>query len=161
MLLRWIPAPDKWLKVNCDGSVIQPNGLATTGGIICNSFGPRLGVFVANLGSCTITRAELCATSIGLEMAWNMGARKVHLQVDSLVTVLAIIGQSSDDSRHCHMRETGRWKSTTFSEGKTVLRTSLPIMVIASTLVPILILLVTRISKEQFRRILSGFVFPI
>ncbi|CAN1152791.1 Putative ribonuclease H protein At1g65750 [Linum perenne] len=48
-LLRWIPAPDEWVTVNCDGSVLQPNGLAAAGGIIRNSSGRRLGVFTANL----------------------------------------------------------------------------------------------------------------
>ncbi|CAN1846368.1 Putative ribonuclease H protein At1g65750 [Linum perenne] len=102
-LLRWIPAPDEWITVNCDGSVLQPNGLVAASGIIRNSCGRRLGVFAANLGSCTIMWAELRAASIGLEMAWNIGARKVHLQVDSLATVHAITGQSSDDSRHSHI----------------------------------------------------------
>ncbi|CAN1794490.1 Putative ribonuclease H protein At1g65750 [Linum perenne] len=102
-LLRWILAPDEWLTVNCDGSVIQPGSLAAAGGIIRNSSGRKLGVFAANLGTCTITRAELRAASIGLDMAWNMGARKVHLQVDSLVTARAITGLCSDDSRHSHV----------------------------------------------------------
>ncbi|CAN1751199.1 Putative ribonuclease H protein At1g65750 [Linum perenne] len=101
-LLRWIPAPDEWLTVNCDGSVIQPGSLAAAGGIIRNSSVRKLGVFAANLGTCTITRAELRAASISLDMAWNMGARKVHLQVDSLVAVRAITGLCSDDSRHSH-----------------------------------------------------------
>ncbi|CAN1331171.1 Putative ribonuclease H protein At1g65750 [Linum perenne] len=101
-LLRWIPAPDDWFTVNCDGSLIQPHGLATGGGIIRNSYGRKIGMFAANLGSCTIMRAELRAVAIGLELAWEMGVRKVHLQVDSQATMLAITGNWPTDSRHIH-----------------------------------------------------------
>ncbi|CAN1787613.1 Putative ribonuclease H protein At1g65750 [Linum perenne] len=99
-LLRWIPALDEWLTVNCDGSVIQPHGHAAAGGIIRNYMGRRLAVFAANLGTCTIMRAELRAAAIGLELAWNMGARKVHLQVDSQATVCAINTRQPYDYRH-------------------------------------------------------------
>ncbi|CAN1143316.1 hypothetical protein LINPERPRIM_LOCUS26456 [Linum perenne] len=63
-LLRWIPAPDEWVTVNCDGFVTQPHGLAATGGIISNNHGRRLAVFAANLGICTIMRAELRAAAL-------------------------------------------------------------------------------------------------
>ncbi|CAN1744021.1 Putative ribonuclease H protein At1g65750 [Linum perenne] len=102
-LLKWIPAPDEWLTVNCDGSVIQSHGLAAAGGIIRDNSGHRLAVFSSNLGSCTIIRAELRAAAIGLELAWGMHARKVNIQIDSNAAVLAICGQQQDDSRHSHI----------------------------------------------------------
>ncbi|CAN1162876.1 Putative ribonuclease H protein At1g65750 [Linum perenne] len=45
-------------------------------------------------------RAELRAAEIGLMIAWDRGYRKVHLQVDSLVAVTAILGDQEEDSRH-------------------------------------------------------------
>ncbi|CAN1243110.1 Transcription factor ILR3 [Linum perenne] len=102
-LLKWIPAPDDWITVNCDGSVIHPHGQATAGGIIRDSSGRRLAVFAANLGTCTITRAELRAAAIGLELAWEMQVRKVHLQTDSSTSVLAITNPQQEDSRHKHI----------------------------------------------------------
>ncbi|CAN1150941.1 Putative ribonuclease H protein At1g65750 [Linum perenne] len=101
-LLKWIPAPDDWFTVNCDGSVLQPHGLAAAGGIIRNNMGRKLGVFAANLGSCSIMRAELRAAKLGLELAWEIGARKVHLQVDSKATALAITSNILEDSRYSH-----------------------------------------------------------
>ncbi|CAN1215673.1 Putative ribonuclease H protein At1g65750 [Linum perenne] len=101
-LLRWIPDPDQWVTVNCDCSVIQPHGLAACGGIIRNSHGRRLAVFAANLGVCTIMRAELRAVVLGLELAWEMGMRKIQLQIDSQSSVLAIMRDHTDDSRHGH-----------------------------------------------------------
>ncbi|CAN1147180.1 Putative ribonuclease H protein At1g65750, partial [Linum perenne] len=77
--LRWILAPNEWVTVNCDGSVIQPYGIAAAGGIIRNIFGRRLAVFAANLDICTIMRAEIRAATNGLELAWETGAKKVLL----------------------------------------------------------------------------------
>ncbi|CAN1796452.1 Putative ribonuclease H protein At1g65750 [Linum perenne] len=45
-------------------------------------------------------RAELKAAAIGLELAWNMGARKVHLQVNSQAVVCAINTRQQYDYRH-------------------------------------------------------------
>ncbi|CAN1126155.1 Putative ribonuclease H protein At1g65750, partial [Linum perenne] len=103
-LLRWIPALNEWLTVKYDGSVIQAHDLVAVGGIICNSLGRQLGVFDANLGCCTITMVELQATTIGLELAWEMKAKKIHMQVDSQVISHAITGNRSDDLRHNHLK---------------------------------------------------------
>ncbi|CAN1292998.1 Putative ribonuclease H protein At1g65750 [Linum perenne] len=102
-LLRWIPAPDEWLTVNCDVSVIQPHGLVSAGGIIRDNSGRRLLVFAANLGFCTIMRAELRAATFGLELAWEMKASRIHLQIDSFSVVLAITGRQVEDTRHNHV----------------------------------------------------------
>ncbi|CAN1138884.1 Putative ribonuclease H protein At1g65750, partial [Linum perenne] len=99
----WIPAPDDWITVNCDGSVIHPHGQAAARGILRDSSGWRLAVFAANLGACTITRAELRAAAFGLELAWEMQFRKVHLQIDSSAAVLAITNPHQEDSRHGHI----------------------------------------------------------
>ncbi|CAN1180270.1 Putative ribonuclease H protein At1g65750 [Linum perenne] len=55
-----------------------------------------------NLGICTIMRAELRAAALGLEAAWELGARKVMLQVDSQASVRAIMEDHAEDSRHGH-----------------------------------------------------------
>ncbi|CAN1126972.1 Putative ribonuclease H protein At1g65750 [Linum perenne] len=45
-------------------------------------------------------RSELRASEIGLMIAWDRGYRKVHLQLDSLAAITAILGHSEEDSRH-------------------------------------------------------------
>ncbi|CAN1782182.1 hypothetical protein LINPERHAP1_LOCUS15698 [Linum perenne] len=45
-------------------------------------------------------RAELRSAAIGLEEAWNLGARKVLLELDSLTAVQAIEEGSGWDTRH-------------------------------------------------------------
>ncbi|CAN1801861.1 Putative ribonuclease H protein At1g65750 [Linum perenne] len=99
-LIRWIPAPDEWITVHTDGSVIQPQNLAAGGGIIRNSEGRKLAAFAANFGSCTIMRAELRAALLGMEYAWEMGARKVNVQLDSLAALSSIQADPDLDGRH-------------------------------------------------------------
>ncbi|CAN1263248.1 Putative ribonuclease H protein At1g65750 [Linum perenne] len=101
-LIRWIPAPDEWITVNTDGSVIQPQNLAAGGGIIRDSEGRKLTAFAANFGRCTIMRAELRAALLGMEYAWEMGARKVNIQLDSLAAISSIQGDPDLDGRHSH-----------------------------------------------------------
>ncbi|CAN1799960.1 Putative ribonuclease H protein At1g65750 [Linum perenne] len=99
-LIKWIPAPDEWITVNTDGSVIQPQNLAAGGGVLRNSQGYKLAAFAANFGRCTIMRAELRATALGMEYAWNIGARKVNIQLDSLAAIAAIQGEPDSDGRY-------------------------------------------------------------
>ncbi|CAN1137710.1 Putative ribonuclease H protein At1g65750 [Linum perenne] len=99
-LISWFPPPDDWVSINTDGSVIQPNSRAAAGGAIRDSQGRCLASFSANLGSCSIMRAELRAAEIGLTTAWGLGLKKVILQMDSFSAVSAIEEQLSDVSRH-------------------------------------------------------------
>ncbi|CAN1855901.1 Putative ribonuclease H protein At1g65750 [Linum perenne] len=99
-LISWIPPPDDWLKVNTDGSVIHPHSLAAAGGIIHDFQGRAIDGFSANLGACSIMRAELLAAEIGLSRAWDLGAKKVILELDSLAAVLSIQEPSEWDTRH-------------------------------------------------------------
>ncbi|CAN1792681.1 Putative ribonuclease H protein At1g65750 [Linum perenne] len=45
-------------------------------------------------------RAELRGAEMGLQTAWELGARKVILELDSLAAVLSIEGSDEFDSRH-------------------------------------------------------------
>ncbi|CAN1853756.1 Putative ribonuclease H protein At1g65750, partial [Linum perenne] len=101
-LIKWIPAPDEWITVNTDGSVTQPLSHAAGGGVIRNSHGAKLASFASNFGRCSIMRAELRAATLGLSLAWDMGFRKVNLQIDSLAAIAAIKGNPESDTRHGH-----------------------------------------------------------
>ncbi|CAN1137708.1 Putative ribonuclease H protein At1g65750 [Linum perenne] len=99
-LISWFPPPDDWVSINTDGSVIQPNSRAAAGGAIRDSQGRCLASFSANLGSCSIMRAELRAAEIGLTTAWGLGLKKVILQMDSFSAVSAIEEQEDTDHQH-------------------------------------------------------------
>ncbi|CAN1828315.1 Putative ribonuclease H protein At1g65750 [Linum perenne] len=83
--------------INTDGFVIDNQ---QWGGIPRDSPGKLLAVFAANLDRCSIMRAEVRVAEFGLCIAWDMGFRKVHLQLDSSAGVAAILGESESDSRH-------------------------------------------------------------
>ncbi|CAN0913606.1 hypothetical protein LINGRAHAP2_LOCUS28036 [Linum grandiflorum] len=53
-----------------DGSVVQLSGAAAAGGLIRDSQGQCIAAFGANLGRCTITRAEIRSAIFGLRGIW-------------------------------------------------------------------------------------------
>ncbi|CAN1157548.1 Putative ribonuclease H protein At1g65750 [Linum perenne] len=125
----WIPAPDDWVTVNTDGSVLQPQSLAAGGGLVRDSHGNKIAAFSANFGRCSIMRAELRAAALGLEVAWNSGCRKVNIQVDSTAAINAIQGDPNSSGRHCQVLQQIRnlcdrdWTTAvthTFREGNRV-----------------------------------------
>ncbi|CAN1189279.1 Putative ribonuclease H protein At1g65750 [Linum perenne] len=79
VLVQWEPAPEDFITINTGGSVLQPNRHASAGGILRDLQGRKIAAFAANLGSCSIMRAELRAAEIGLKIAWELGYRKAHL----------------------------------------------------------------------------------
>ncbi|CAN1806116.1 Putative ribonuclease H protein At1g65750 [Linum perenne] len=82
--IGWIAGPSDCIMINTDGSVLQPHSRAAAGGILRTCLGRPVSFFPANLGRCSIMRAELRAAEIGLMLAWDRGFKKVHLQLDSL-----------------------------------------------------------------------------
>ncbi|CAN1143628.1 Putative ribonuclease H protein At1g65750, partial [Linum perenne] len=56
--------------------------------------------FAANLGSYTITRAELRSVVEGLNLAWSSGFRRVAVQVDSLCAVQLLSNLAGSDHQH-------------------------------------------------------------
>ncbi|CAN1253617.1 hypothetical protein LINPERPRIM_LOCUS8360 [Linum perenne] len=45
-------------------------------------------------------RAKLRALEIGLMISWDIGYKKIHLQLDSMAAVTTILGNQEEDSRH-------------------------------------------------------------
>ncbi|CAN1838287.1 Putative ribonuclease H protein At1g65750, partial [Linum perenne] len=58
----------------------QSTGFATAGGLLRNHLGHCSAAFSANLGKCSITRADLRGILHGLDIAWSEGHRKVRIQ---------------------------------------------------------------------------------
>ncbi|CAN1259335.1 hypothetical protein LINPERPRIM_LOCUS10129, partial [Linum perenne] len=61
------------------GSHLYLISQAAAGGILRTFLGRPVKTFAANLGRCSIMRAELRAAEFGLMIAWDMGYKKVHL----------------------------------------------------------------------------------
>ncbi|CAN1144586.1 Putative ribonuclease H protein At1g65750 [Linum perenne] len=101
--ISWKPGSVNWVTVNVDGSVLRGPTRAAAGGAVRTEDGRAVGAFVANLGSCSVTRAELRGAVLGLELAWSMGYRFVELQLDSRAAI-ALIQQTGEPS-HQHALE--------------------------------------------------------
>ncbi|CAN1165563.1 Putative ribonuclease H protein At1g65750 [Linum perenne] len=70
------------------------------GGILHNYLEHSVSTFATNPGRCSIMKAELRAVEIELMIAWDGSFKKVHLQLDSLVAVTAILGNQEEDSKY-------------------------------------------------------------
>ncbi|CAN1858362.1 Putative ribonuclease H protein At1g65750 [Linum perenne] len=98
--IGWTAGPSDCIMINTDGSVLRPHSEAAAGGILRTCLGRPVSTFAANLGRCSIMRAELRGAEIGLMIVWDMGYKKVHLQLDSLGAVKDILGTQEEDTRH-------------------------------------------------------------
>ncbi|CAN1804498.1 Putative ribonuclease H protein At1g65750 [Linum perenne] len=98
--IYWTPAQEPTFTLNTDGSVKVSAQRAAAGGCLRNSEGRVIDVFAANLGNCSITRAELTGVVIGLERAWNIGIRQVEVQTDSAVVVKLVSKDALGEHQH-------------------------------------------------------------
>ncbi|CAN1802019.1 Putative ribonuclease H protein At1g65750 [Linum perenne] len=103
--VRWEPGPDGWIVLNSDGSVHQQTGRAAAGGLIRDSGGRCLLAYSMNLGSCSITRAEIRGAIEGLVRAWDAGFRKIVLRSDSKAAVSILSNVDNLDHRHASLVE--------------------------------------------------------
>ncbi|CAN1256533.1 hypothetical protein LINPERPRIM_LOCUS9355 [Linum perenne] len=55
---------------------------------------------MANLGTCSITRAELTCIATGLDRAWNIGVRDIEIQTDSNCAVNLLTKEMAADHQH-------------------------------------------------------------
>ncbi|CAN1845163.1 Putative ribonuclease H protein At1g65750 [Linum perenne] len=70
------------------------------GGLVRNSSGYCILAFTVNLGSCSITRAELRGILIGLRLAWDAAYKKIIVQTDSQVAVQLLTDGSIVNHHH-------------------------------------------------------------
>ncbi|CAN1760047.1 Putative ribonuclease H protein At1g65750 [Linum perenne] len=96
----WKAAEQQFATLNTDGSVRGRRGGAAAGGCMRNEEGRIIDAFACNLGRCSITRAELTGAVIGLERAWELGERKVEVQMDSSCAIKLLEGKLNLEHQH-------------------------------------------------------------
>ncbi|KAH9723430.1 putative leucine-rich repeat receptor-like serine/threonine-protein kinase [Citrus sinensis] len=79
----WSPPFWPWCKLNTDGAA-KKTGEASAGGLIRDHNGAWLALFGMNIGSCSVTVAELWGLYQGLNIAWQNGIRWLQVEVDSI-----------------------------------------------------------------------------
>ena len=89
--IRWQVPPDPYIKLNTDGSAIGNLRLAGAGGLLRNSSGEWISGFSLYLGLTSNNMAELAAIRRGLILAWDMGFKFIHLELDSMTVFTWLI----------------------------------------------------------------------
>ncbi|CAN1135617.1 Putative ribonuclease H protein At1g65750 [Linum perenne] len=96
----WNAAKSPMVTLNTDGSVLRNTGGAAAGGVLRDWQGRTIDAFASNLGSCSITRAEITGVIVGMERAWHWGIRNLEVQTDSRSAVTILEQTSQLDHQH-------------------------------------------------------------
>lgn len=91
--IRWNPPSFNYWKLNTDGSAKGNPGIAGAEGIFRDSDGNRVKGYQHNLGQTTAVIAELWGLLSGLELAWELGCRKLHVELDSEIVCKMVHNQ--------------------------------------------------------------------
>ncbi|CAN1801051.1 Putative ribonuclease H protein At1g65750 [Linum perenne] len=83
-----------------DGSRLAHTGSTAIGGLIRDERGVLAQAFCANIGNCSITRAELKAIVEGMKVAWSLGIRKLSIQSDSRAAIEILMSDSRSSHQH-------------------------------------------------------------
>ena len=92
VMISWRSPNMDFLKLNTDTSLKGGAGLAFGGGLIRDELGAWRAGFVANVGGCSILTEEIWCLFHGVQLAKNLGIRKLVVESDSAVGVAMIMG---------------------------------------------------------------------
>lgn len=81
--LCWVKPHGEYMKMNIDGSVDPPTKRAGCGGVLRDCKGEWKGGFVCSIGVCSPTQAEAWALLRGIQVAKQLGCKKVIFESDS------------------------------------------------------------------------------
>ena len=93
--IRWQFPPNPFIKLNTDGSAIGNPRLAGAGGLLRNSLSEWISGFSLHLGLTSNNMAELAVVRQGLIIAWDMGFKFIHLELNSM-TVFTWLNATSN-----------------------------------------------------------------
>ncbi|CAN1138950.1 Putative ribonuclease H protein At1g65750, partial [Linum perenne] len=96
-------AEEGCFSLNSDGSLYTNPNRVAAGGVIRDDNGRFVSAFTANLGSCSIMRAELTSIVEGTKQAWDLGIRKLRVQSDSEAAVRLLKNPRCDNNQHASL----------------------------------------------------------
>ncbi|MBA0555052.1 hypothetical protein Golob_014115, partial [Gossypium lobatum] len=85
------------VKINTDAAVLEFDGRAAAGGLVRNHTGCCLRGFCRSLGYCLVLQAEAWGLLDGLELAWQLGYRKVEAESDNLNLICLLQDNTNAD----------------------------------------------------------------
>ncbi|CAN1314140.1 Putative ribonuclease H protein At1g65750 [Linum perenne] len=99
-LVAWRPGEEGWSTLNTDGSRYSGRSTTAISGLIRDARGSFIQAYIANIGDCSITRAEIRAIVEGTKLAWSLGIRKLNIQSDSSTAISLL--STDEDVNHNH-----------------------------------------------------------
>ena len=93
--IRWQFPPNPFIKLNTDGSAIGNSGLAGARGLLRNSSSEWISGFSLHLGLTSNNMTELATVYQGLILAWDMGFKFIHLELDSMTIFTWLIATTN------------------------------------------------------------------
>ena len=87
MTIKWIAPLEPFIKLNIDGNSLGNPRLARAGGLLCNSSDAWILGFSLNMGIASNNIAKLGAVRQGLILAWDLGFKFIHLEIDSMIVL--------------------------------------------------------------------------
>jgi len=98
--VRWKSGSEGWIILNTDGAAKGNPGPTGAGGVLRGDKGEWLVGFLENLGHCSSIKAEFKAVWRGLNLANEMQAQRVWLQIDSKIVVSMLTRQTQWHPEH-------------------------------------------------------------
>ena len=83
-IIKWNALLEPFIKLNIDDSSLGNPRLAGVGRLLRNSLGAWILGFSLHMGIASNNIAELGAVHQGLLLAWNLGFKFIHLEIDSM-----------------------------------------------------------------------------
>ena len=83
-IIKWNAPPKPFINLNTDGNSLGNPSLGGVGKLLCNSLGDWISGFSLHMGITSNNIAELGAVHQGLLLAWNLGFKFIHLEIDSM-----------------------------------------------------------------------------
>ena len=108
-LLRWIPPPDGWVKINVDAAVGKVNNKGAAAAIVRSSDGLFLGASCVVLERCTQPETlEVLACREALSLASDLSVRRIRIASECLRVINTLhdgtMGEYAQFTREIHAR---------------------------------------------------------
>lgn len=83
-MIRWVPPPDGYMKINSDGAIKVGMGLATSGGAMEDIMSNWIWGYARNIGYCNVYDTELWGAFDGLDKASKDRCWSGYLELGNL-----------------------------------------------------------------------------
>ena len=99
-IVKWTTPIEPFIKLNTDDSSIGNPRMAGAGGLLRDSFGSQILGFSLNMAITSNNVAELGAVCRGLKLAWYLGFKFIHLEIDSMIVLAWLTNENSNFPPH-------------------------------------------------------------